>query len=759
VSECHDKKVAELLYAFELGLLSDEERALVEQHIIECDHCFADLQRTAEAARLLKLDAETRRQVRELTRPEVDTVQAVPSLARFWRVLAPVAVGAAVVLFLVLKDWKLEISTEEPAVAIENRVAILPFDDLRPSAENSNMGDVIANLLITDLSQTSSLQIVSSQHIYDLNRQISQSDDVSAAKTAETVAKRARARWLMDGAVNQVASEIVLTAQLIDVSTGTVKSASKVSISNDLGMFAAVDQLAAEMRIALIQPSIRDQEVYQPIVDMTTSSPEAYREYIRGVDLYRKVYTSESERHFRRAVELDSTFAMPYYYLSRILPDPEWRVCLDKARQYSDKAGERDRYFISSRVASVSGDWRRNMDILGEFVKRFKDEKEPLLQLGVAEYSYEMYPQAVKHLQMALALDSSNIQVWNQLAYTYSRIGDFENAVRSIDRCVALAPTEPNPYDSRAEIYALNGKLDQAIDFYRQALRLKPDFWPSLIGLGTTYAFKEDFVRSDSCFAALATSSNVSDRRSSAMYRAYLSAYQGHFREALTKIDAAIASDSAAGFDRNLPYRLFWKATLYEASGRIAEALSTMERSLALETSPEISDRNRKIAYYIRLLTSAGRTDEALKKAAWFKQALDSGQYHQLPYFLGMASIAEATKKPDLAVQYLEPLHDRIDLFFDRLALGKAYLNARRLAEATATLQKADGKYTPFRLFWGAESVKLHYYLGRAYEESQWPSQAADEYRHFLSIWKTADPGVIEMTDATRRLAALERRK
>ncbi len=53
--ECASPDLASLLTRYELGLLGEEDCSLVEQHLLACDTCFAQLQRDSEVmARFLK---------------------------------------------------------------------------------------------------------------------------------------------------------------------------------------------------------------------------------------------------------------------------------------------------------------------------------------------------------------------------------------------------------------------------------------------------------------------------------------------------------------------------------------------------------------------------------------------------------------------------------------------------------------------------------------------------------------------------------
>ena len=125
---------------------------------------------------------------------------------RNWmRVLVPSALAIIVALVLILKPWRFEIGPGQEAIAGENRLAIMYFDNLADPEDSQKLGEIATNLLITDLTESQYLDVVSSQRLYDILKLLGREGEKKIDPDVATeVATKARARWMLQGSILQV---------------------------------------------------------------------------------------------------------------------------------------------------------------------------------------------------------------------------------------------------------------------------------------------------------------------------------------------------------------------------------------------------------------------------------------------------------------------------------------------------------------------------------------------------------------------------
>ena len=492
---------------------------------------------------------------------------------------------------------------------------------------------------------------------------------------------------------------------------------------------------------------------------MTTHSPEAYRYYLEGVDYGWKFYFAEAQESLEKALELDSTFVMAYYRLAGARRS-EAQSLLAKAMTYLNKVSWKERHYVKGAYAFHSGDYAQAIEELQSIIQRYADEKEAFWTMGyIYAQSLQQPEEGIRHLTKAIEIDPLYKIAYNQLAYAYNEIGDFEKSIWAINKYISLAPDEANPYDSRADLYAYNGKLDQAIESYRKALEKKPDFHNSPVKLAHMYLFKREYAKAESCYRELASSSKKGTRSQGRTCLAYVPLYQGKFEEALEVLDDGIAADRMEGTEKGQnAYKHFLKASIYLEKKNPGLALKEAEICVDIfkEAYPDEPVKMRD--FYVYILAENGKITEAEEVARdWKKDIEEKNPALMYTYWLASGAIEQAKGNTKTAITYLEKAGKEAPspLFHIQFPLAKAYLESGRLGEAVAEFEKVLSRYDGTRALSTIWAVKAHCLLGLAYEKSGWSKKAIEQYEEFLTIWKDADPGITEVEDAKERLKKL----
>ena len=765
MKKCIDDRFRKMLESYELGLLNEKDREEFELHLMDCQHCLESVLHFAEVSRHLCHSTRAQQKVAQLAK-EPSTLDNVPrdrldrdrQGSKWLRYMPiPLATAAALVL-LILNPWQLEFRPTQTAIAAENRLVVLYFENLSDPGDPARLREVIPSLLITDLSESRQLMVVSSQRLRDILMRLGQdSATVIERDIATRVAEEAAARWMLLGSIVQSETDLALSTQLVEVISGDVISSQRVNRNPDETVFSLVDRLSASVRADLRLAAAAGDEHDPRVADITTHSTEAYRCYLEGLDYESKLYYAEAVTSFTRALEYDSTFAMAYYYLAG-LENPE---LINKAMEYSDHASRKEQLYIGSKQAWFAGDTSRYVNELQTIVQQFPDESEAFRKLGKHCWSQHRYEEAIGYLNRALEIDSSYKNVYNDLAYIYDEIGDFEKAILAINNYITIAPDEANPYDSRAEIYARNGKLDLAIESYEKALDIKPDFPDAAIKLASLYMFRGEYAKAEYWFGEPARMNLKGTRPGELLDLATLLIYQGEFAQALESLDRGLDSLSeteiAATHPQIIPHLHAWKASVFEFTD-VNRAVQSIET--AIELSGRAFPDNKWIyrPFYARLLAESGnisRADEVAQELKRYLEKRGSG----LHFYWQAAGMVEMIRgNLQKGVSLLEKGADSsmpaLD-FNGHYLVAVAYLESGQISRAVRKFEQLLSIYSLGRASSPNRGPLMHYYLGVAYEESRWYDEAVEQYEAFLDIWGDTDSRIAFVENARQRLARL----
>lgn len=94
-------------------------------------------------------------------------------------------------------------------------------------------------------------------------------------------------------------------------------------------------------------------------------------------------------------------------------------------------------------------------------------KKDEAMRLATATYTMDESNEMSKYY---LA------ECYNSNAYGHARESDYSNAQQSIDKAISLIPTNANFYDTKGEIFLMQGRTNEALEMWKRVLELDPDF-------------------------------------------------------------------------------------------------------------------------------------------------------------------------------------------------------------------------------------------------------------------------------------------
>ncbi|MFH2048986.1 MAG: tetratricopeptide repeat protein [bacterium] len=742
-------KLKQLIHEYELGLLSEEQEKEFEILMLEDSDLQKDVLLFRKAANLLRRDPEVINTVSKLSAIK-DTSMDKVRFFRFRFVTPSIAVALVLFFLLLVKPWHVEIQLDQTAMAASNRVLIFQFENKAEPEDSKDLGQILANLLITDLSESHYIEVIPDTRIENTLQQAALIHNNRLDSVAiEYAAKKLHANTVITGTIEQIVPKILLKIHIAEGNEFDSLITFNLVADNNESLYEFVDRLTIEIKNYLKLPTEAYKENDPHIVDVTTSSQTAYRFYLEGTKLYSKLYWEDAKNAFNLSLEYDSTFAMVYYYLSQLGDSKQ----IYKAMRYIDRTSRKERLYILSRNQMVEGNIDSSITILKQLVASFPDEKIAFYSISECFLFKRDYVTAISYLDSTLLIDSTFKLAYNQLAYSYNKLGDIDRSITSIDNYITLAPDEANPYDTRGDIYLSNGRIKEAIDSYKQALNIKPDFSISYIKLGHVF-FKLNNIDSAEIYYKKANQSkDYLIRAEARLYLACLPILSGRFNKALSMLDDNITADIVENNEEYYSSYRFTKAYILKTINRNEEALQELKSSVAISkiTFPQLLAHS--YSFYAEMLAQCGKLNESQEVIDNIIHILSKRKHIKSPISYAMGALSNSRGEYDIAIEYYkQSLREDMYELPGRFAIGQIYLEKGEYQNAKDIFNDILTHYYVDYPLWAVYIVQAYYYYGYSCEKLGQIDEADASYKEFISLWGNSDSPLRIIDDARNKI-------
>lgn len=665
-------------------------------------------------------------------------------------------VAVAVLVIVALSYFGFGIFSGEGGAAVQadaNSLAILGFENKTGDTNFDWLTTGLPEILLTDLSQSQSLNVISRERILDCfadkKSEHSHEECVRAAKTLG-------AGKMLSGSFYRLGDQIRIDARLEDVTSGNIILAEKV-VGPDA--FTLVDSLTMKLASSM---DISNLEGDSKVSLYTSSSEEAYKHYLAGMEKFGEQDYEQARESFNNAIGIDSTFAMPYLRIgmSYVFQGQTQRGLpyFQKAKSLENRLPQRDRNLLDVYAdVWLNKEFDDAFTKLDVFVKNHPNDKEGRAIYAMLIYQFQHdTARAFAQIDSALQVAPLFLLALNFKADINRMSGNVEEAIKIGKQVKEYYPNAPVSYDNLASAYKDEGNFKAATIEYQEMYKKFPGQTWVIREIGRLQLINQNFDSSIFYFNKYrdAVKGEPYDLRLYHENMANLSIWKGNFQGAIKNLLSAVEQAKKTS-DSDI---VRWD---YELTSRYFERMGFEDSALyyAKKTQPWASGFN-KIQYpFILLGLEHDKRDEARKL---FKPGL---------------SQFRARIPSDLA-----PLADGLENLFDAMYQADTLAIIAALGE----IHKAQGSNSGSQNEWemgtlsvlvgdyktGIEILKSyidgkdvstsgyinllsHYYLGMAYEGQGDKKEAIEHYTEMLKYWGNADIQTKEIKDAKERLAKL----
>jgi tetratricopeptide (TPR) repeat protein len=338
---------------------------------------------------------------------------------------------------------------------------------------------------------------------------------------------------------------------------------------------AACGKKAEEKKAPEPAPKMVEKQPKEPVaapakLTITSKSPDAVKEFEAGQALAIAARGDEATPHFKKALELDPEFARAMAAVGLNTPGSEGTDMLAKAGQLAANLPDGEKAVIEGQMAMRAGDPVKARERFEHALSVAPGEW--WLDLTLSELSNGRDDAAsLKYSEDAIKLNPTAAQPYNIMAYTYARQKDWDKAITAAKKQVELAPSEPNPVDSLAEIEMWSGKFDDADKDFVKATTVDANFTLSWQGAELARAYKGDFKGAYEANDKFAAGTGPGQKFDAMLDKAWLQFAEGKLPDALKTIDA-VEKDAAA---QKLPVYAWAgldRAAILAQGGKLADA-------------------------------------------------------------------------------------------------------------------------------------------------------------------------------------------
>jgi tetratricopeptide (TPR) repeat protein/predicted Ser/Thr protein kinase len=658
-------------------------------------------------------------------------------------------------------------------------VAVLYFENNTGNAQLDWMRTGLTDMLVTDLSQSPDVEVLGSDRLVQILGDMKHLDDRQISfETVQELARRAGVKSVILGSYVKAGETIRINVKLQEAGTGRIVSSERVEAANESNLFTTVDDLTrriknrflpgnADPTKPLLSARISTEtttplSMDRDLKDVSTSSIEAYRYYVEGIDLHNRARELEAVPLLEKAIKTDPMFAMALTKLAVVesnLSHPLKREEYSKrALEHLDRLTARERYYIEGYYYSNKGDQLgRAIDAYKKAIDLYPDHAAARHNLALLYANLGRETEAIPLYEELRRRGMAFPITYTNLASLYRGKGEFEKALSVLQEYGRANPDVQRGHFGLGELFSAWGRWDEALAEYDKATALEPANPQPMANKRPIYIATERWPDLEAVNAKLLQLADSRWKYAALMSQGTEQLYKGRRTHALRLYEAAIAAVGPRGSTQSAGTRLDIAGLLMD-SGQPAAALVSAQR--AFDDAGGVGQvtfaaLSLVVQLHARLghKSEAARLDEDLTRR---RNLIPSDLVKQISQHRQAAALALDRHETAVAIQELKQVEATVlagqPTALPSFELASAYLDSGNDAEAAARFERIVNGGTQ-RANSPIDFVRSLYFLGQISERKGDGARARDYYARFVKYWGEGEMDREKVAEAKKRLS------
>jgi TolB-like protein/tetratricopeptide (TPR) repeat protein len=559
---------------------------------------------------------------------EVDRTESTTHVTGRKLDFAIIGLLAVAVVYFAVDKFVLEAEPERASVVREKSIAVLPFENLSQDATNEPFTIGIHDDILTQISKIRALKVISRTSVMEYR---------NTTKNLKTIGQELGAATVLEGGVQRAGDRVRINVQLIDAETDEHLWADtydrRLTAANIFAIQTEIATAIADALRATLSPE--EQELLDTVPTENMAALEAYFRGKQRMEKRTSVALAEAVEAFKRAIELDPSFALAYVgladsYILQVdysgLPPDE---TLAKAQAAIDKALALDDRLAEAYASLGSLEDFRNDHKAAEAA--FKRSLELNPNYATTYHWYGMLlvgplgrrEEALERFKKAAELDPRSPIILLSVGIGYAGVGRFDESLAWYRKAIEIDPDFAVGYEWMGLHYwEAEGKLDETVRWLRKCVSLDPGNTEYSAFLGWLFLDLGDLDRAEYWTERSIELAPESFFPNLAMELFHL--HRGDLSSALESGRRAFETEDPWAVE----FHSFEPVRVHEMrAGRYLEARAAFEKiapELLNEDSPKIGSKNYRAAIDLALISSEMGEQE---RADWLLES--SLQYIQ----------------------------------------------------------------------------------------------------------------------------------